>query len=285
MARIRTIKPEFFRSEDIGQLTPLARLLFIGLWTMADREGRLMDRPRRISVELFPYDDDFDVSPLLDELAGADLIRRYAAGGDGQKCIQIQNFGKHQRPHPKEPPSEIPPEQEQRGRASREKKRPAVKRNGEQVSGRVDLGMDYGSGKGREGEDCAETAEPSSPPADPPVPGLDFPVDGGDPEVPGSGTWHATEAVIRSLQAGFPSLDVMGECRKAKAWAEANPVKRKTAGGMRRFLVTWMSKEQNNGGGRRYVNGAQAPPKSWLEQQSDRAIAEAMAMTSNRRGT
>ena len=42
MARIRTIKPEFFTSDDICALSPLARLLYVGLWCEADREGRLV---------------------------------------------------------------------------------------------------------------------------------------------------------------------------------------------------------------------------------------------------
>ena len=46
MARIRTIKPEFFTSDDICALSPRARLLYIGLWCEADREGRLVWAPR-----------------------------------------------------------------------------------------------------------------------------------------------------------------------------------------------------------------------------------------------
>ena len=45
MARIRTIKPEFFTSDDICALSPLARLLYVGLWCEADREGRLVWTP------------------------------------------------------------------------------------------------------------------------------------------------------------------------------------------------------------------------------------------------
>jgi hypothetical protein len=41
VARIRTIKPEFFTSEDIVSLPPLTRLLYIALWCEADKEGRL----------------------------------------------------------------------------------------------------------------------------------------------------------------------------------------------------------------------------------------------------
>jgi hypothetical protein len=106
MPRIRTIKPDFFTNEDVGKLSAEARLLFIGLWTLADREGRLQDRPIRIKAQLFPY-DDWSVQSLLENLEQAELIWRYEA--DGKKCIQIINFVKHQNPHPKETGSDLPP--------------------------------------------------------------------------------------------------------------------------------------------------------------------------------
>lgn len=106
MARIRSIKPPFFTNEKIADLPPLVRILFIGLWTEADREGRLEDRPRRLKTAILPY-DAIDVNGALDQLADADFIERYEA--DGQRCIQITKFLKHQRPHHKEPPSELPP--------------------------------------------------------------------------------------------------------------------------------------------------------------------------------
>ena len=55
MARARNIKPGFFKNEFLADLPFETRLLFIGLWTLADREGRLEDRPRKIKMELFAY--------------------------------------------------------------------------------------------------------------------------------------------------------------------------------------------------------------------------------------
>jgi hypothetical protein len=106
MPRIRTVKPEFFSNEEVGKLPAEARLLFIGLWTLADREGRLQDRPIRIKAQLFPY-DDWSVQSLLENLEQAELIWRYEASG--KKCIQIINFLKHQHPHPKETNFGLPP--------------------------------------------------------------------------------------------------------------------------------------------------------------------------------
>lgn len=108
MARARNIKPGFFRNEDLAECSAWARLCFAGLWTLADREGRLEDRPKRIKGDLFSY-DSVEVSPLLEELQRFGFIRRYVVENRGY--IQIINFHKHQNPHHKEPQSEIPPEQ------------------------------------------------------------------------------------------------------------------------------------------------------------------------------
>lgn len=104
--RARTLKPGFFKNEQLAELPMAARLLFAGLWCLADRAGRLEDRPRRIKAELFPY-DDLDIEPLLQALADHGFIVRYAV--DGARYIQVTNFTKHQSPHPREAASEIPP--------------------------------------------------------------------------------------------------------------------------------------------------------------------------------
>ncbi|EIP96852.1 hypothetical protein OpiT1DRAFT_01277 [Opitutaceae bacterium TAV1] len=117
--RIRTIKPEFYKHEDIAALHPLTRILFTGLWSMADCAGRLEDRPRRIKVEVLPY-DDHDVDAALDDLASAGFIVRYSV--DGVSIIQVVNFEKHQRLSGKEadhaselPPPPCPPRKQQQG--------------------------------------------------------------------------------------------------------------------------------------------------------------------------
>lgn len=104
--RARNIKPGFFKNEELSECSPWARLCFIGLWQLADREGRLEDRPKRIKGELFAF-DCFDVEPLLDELALHGFIVRYAVGG--HRLIQVSQFHKHQSPHHMERPSVLPP--------------------------------------------------------------------------------------------------------------------------------------------------------------------------------
>lgn len=105
MARARNIKPGFFTNDQLAEIDPLGRILFIGLWTIADREGRMEDRPRRIKAELLPYDDS-DVDSLLQQLEKHGFILRYSVGED--RYIQVLNFTKHQNPHVKESASTIP---------------------------------------------------------------------------------------------------------------------------------------------------------------------------------
>jgi hypothetical protein len=106
MPRIRSIKPEFFLNEDLATLPYQARLLFIGLWTHADRGGRLEDRPKRLTIQLFPYDKKLDLDAELTRLADGGFIIRYAA--DGERYIAIPKFAKHQHFHRDEKQSSRP---------------------------------------------------------------------------------------------------------------------------------------------------------------------------------
>ena len=100
-------------NEDMAEFKPLTRLLFIGLWTIADKEGRLENRPKRIKALCLPY-DQINIEDSLGELDAAGFIYRYNdlgqdPNGDlGQSYIQVVNWRKHQRPHHKEIESEIP---------------------------------------------------------------------------------------------------------------------------------------------------------------------------------
>ncbi len=103
--RSRNIKPGFFQNENLVELEPQTRLLFIGLWLMADREGRLEDRPKKIKMQVFPA-DSWDVDSMLEGLTGKNLILRYKV--DSKRYICIPAWGKHQNPHVNERESTIP---------------------------------------------------------------------------------------------------------------------------------------------------------------------------------
>lgn len=104
--RARSIKPGLLKNEILGTEDPLLTILFEGLWMLADREGRLEDRPIRIRGEVFPYRDGVDVDALLDRLARHGFIARYQV--DELSLIEIDKFSRHQSPHRNEKPSELP---------------------------------------------------------------------------------------------------------------------------------------------------------------------------------
>jgi hypothetical protein len=96
MARARNIKPSYFKNEELAECEPLARILYAGLWTICDRDGRLEDRPARIKAEVLPY-DVCNIDALLDQLDDHNFILRYEIAD--QCCIQITTWSKHARPH------------------------------------------------------------------------------------------------------------------------------------------------------------------------------------------
>lgn len=112
MPRIRYLKPDFFKDEDLAEHPYWVRLLFAGLWGIADKEGRLEDRAKRIKAEVFPY-DNVDIEKGLVELSkkkqygNQPFIQRYQS--NGENFIQIINWDKHQKPHHTEKESTIPP--------------------------------------------------------------------------------------------------------------------------------------------------------------------------------
>lgn len=105
MSRSRNIKPGFFKNEILVELPFDVRLLFVGLWTLADRDGRFEDRPVKIKMEVFPA-DSVDVNAGLQALHDNGFIVRYEV--EGRRYCQILAWNKHQNPHVKEAASIIP---------------------------------------------------------------------------------------------------------------------------------------------------------------------------------
>lgn len=105
MARIRTIKPEFWASEQVMECSPIARLLFIGLWNFCDDGGNHVDSDRTIKAEIFPGDDisSQDVRRLLDELSSNGLIALYSSNGKGFIHVTGWQHQKIDRPSYKHP--------------------------------------------------------------------------------------------------------------------------------------------------------------------------------------
>lgn len=97
MARIRSIKPDFFASEDVSALPLRARLTWIGLWTHCDDHGRTKDITRLVKAAVWPLDDDVTLADVEDDLRILEehhRIVRYAVGG--KRYLAIVNWHVHQ---------------------------------------------------------------------------------------------------------------------------------------------------------------------------------------------
>jgi len=145
MARIRTIKPEFFTSEDIVALSPTARLLYIALWCEADKEGRMLWKPRTFKMRYLPA-DECDIESLCEELVTGGLVRLY-----GEGFAFIPAFTMHQHINPRESGSQLPAPSEKLTRAPRVPH--ASARDSDAQGGR--------EGKGKEGKTRDASGEPA----------------------------------------------------------------------------------------------------------------------------
>jgi len=259
--RIRSIKPEFYLHEELSKLPALTRILFTGLWGLADNAGILEDRPIRIKLQVLPY-DDVDVDGALQSLADAGFIVRYEA--EEERFIAIPKFLKHQVLQGSEAKRESKlPQPPKSSKQPKLKRRPAIPRN---VQG-SDLeepahslecnwnensfqGMSLESEKGLEREEegkrkgtlespvsakpepSATQALPESPPA-PPEPNkparqrnklLDALVaaTGGDPLVTTRPAMRAAGVALAEIRAVCPDLTPQVIDRAAKAYSQAH---------------------------------------------------------------
>jgi hypothetical protein len=102
--RARNLKPGFFKNEELGELAFEERLLFAGLWCLADREGFFENRPKRIAAEVFPFDDKITgsrIDKMLCNLMSRHVITLNDTHG------YIPTFLKHNNPHPHEAKSTV----------------------------------------------------------------------------------------------------------------------------------------------------------------------------------
>lgn len=107
---MRYLKPSFFTDGELAELPALHRLAFQGLWCLADKDGRLEEKPRELKIQILPY-DDCDFERILADLAkpkgdGPGFIRRYRSGA--RRYISITRWKDHQKPHPDEKSKALP---------------------------------------------------------------------------------------------------------------------------------------------------------------------------------
>jgi hypothetical protein len=227
--RARNLKPGFFKNEILAELDPLTRILFAGLWCMADREGRLEYRPKRIKAELLPY-DNCNVEKMLNSLS-KEFITIYEV--DGNKYIEINKFTEHQNPHIKEAACSIPaPDKHSTSTVQ------APDENGSSPADSFNPITDSPLPI----TDCGVIASSDEHHSPPPVPFITIPLND-------KTEFSIFTPMIDEWRNLFPKVDVEQELRNIRAWNLSDPTRRKTKTGILRHITTWMAKEQNKAGG------------------------------------
>jgi len=255
--RARNIKPDFFKNEDLAECDPLARLLFIGLWCMADKEGFIEYRPKKIGAELLPYESR-NIEKFLEQLGTRLFIIIWCTKNfENEKVprfIQIPNFLKHQNPHKNEKPSEIKPLFE-----NPEISRNFVKLHEIYQTAPADSGFLIPDSGFLIEEECSELGTTSEPPPGPPEkPVVEIPL------IKKDGTYPVYEKDISNWQIDFPGIDVLQSLRACRQWNLSNPIRRKTKSGALRHITSWLTRDQNRARGPS-VNGK--GPLSEIEQE------------------
>ena len=239
MARIRTIKPEFWTSEDLSSLPESTHLLAAALLNYADDHGYFNANPALVKAACSPLREP---SVSIRESLASLLDVGYLAFGttpDGKRYGRIVKFSEHQRvDHPSK--SKIAALS-----ITWENTRACL------ASPREKLAQEQGTGnregKGKE-EDSARSSASSTPQPVHVEPAIALspvfialPVNAGRP-------FEIREAMVSEWEKLYPAVDVRQQLRTMAGWLDANPKRRKTASGVKRFVNNWLSKDQDRGG-------------------------------------
>ena len=235
MPRIRLLKPQFFVNDSLGECDPLARLLFMGLWCLADATGRLEYRPVRIKAQLLPY-DKCDVDRLVGQLEAHGFVRTYLVAGI--PILQICKFAEHQRPHPQEPKNVFPAEEFSTGEVSftEPEKEISCRENKLQELTVCPLSLSLSLSL----EDKSRSDS------------LTLPLKRQSKTEPIS--WSVEEGWLgisdkdrECWSKAYPAATLETELAKGSEWLKANPTKAHRKN-WRKFLTGWLSRCQDGGG-------------------------------------
>lgn len=253
MARTRNIKPGFLKNEVLAECDPLARILFAGLWMLADRDGRGEYRPKLIRAECLPY-DDCDVPSLIKELDERGFITVYEV--EGRQFYEIPNFKRHQNPHKNEESKNYPSSTGalrvfSRAVPDENDSDPAffLPPSTNHLPPSTLVRRDALPPEDARGVSVDEPIQEPQQVDQSPVVGT-FPCDGERK------TFEVRQSLVDEFAELFPKLDVLDEFKQAKAWILADKARRKTHRGMRRFLTGWLTRASD-----RRNHGPAPPPQ------------------------
>lgn len=236
----RLLKESICRSEEIDALSWFEEVLFYRLIVTCDDFGRYDGRTKIIKGSCFPLKDvtEKDIDKALEKLSAVGLVRVYEA--QGRPYLQLVTWAKHQRVRNQK--SKYPEftddcilllsndsdGQQEKASDSKCVRNPIQSKSESKSESNADI--------------CSEQQGDSAPPV------ITLLLNTGD-------EYPITQKDVDEWMELYPSVNIMQELRAMKGWCKENKTKRKTSSGIRRFVNSWLAKEQNKGGTPGYEPG------------------------------
>ena len=222
----RILKESICQSEEINKLTWFEEAFFYRLIVACDDYGRFDGRVKIIKGTCFPLKEikDKEIQEGLDHMCAAGLIRLYTV--DDRPYLEMVTWNKHQRI---------------RNQRSKYPSPPSISNSLTVDSNSPQLAADCGLNpiqSNTESEYQSESIISSEPKAasEPPVITLKL-NDGSE--------YPFYQNDVSSYMNTYPAVDIMQQFREMKKWCEDNPSKRKTKAGIKRFVNSWLAREQD----------------------------------------
>lgn len=219
----RILKESICTNEQIDGLTAFEETVFYRLIVICDDYGRFDGRISVLKGRMFPLKDEklkIDIlEKAMQSLVKTGLVKFYKV--EGKQYLYLTGW-----------------ERNQQRRAKFSKFPSPEDADPEEIPTSEIIGNHLPSNDGKCGEEPTPDIKPSQAQAEPAV--IDLPLN--------DGTLHSvTESDIRKYMELYPAVDVMQELRSMLGWLDSNPAKRKTRSGVRRFINSWLSREQDRG--------------------------------------
>lgn len=260
MARKRMISPEIWENDDFSEIPILARLLFIGMISNADDFGKGKANPRLLKSKVFPYDEGIttdDINDCFVDIAMHTSTVFYQNGGTlYYQLTTWQNWQTVNRPSP----SKIPDyDAAESVRCENYHSHSCVTSLTEDslnaqthVTDQVKEKEKRKESEGKINNNCPEQStgqqEPNPHDGESEQNSMVKPVAVFSLPLVGDEEFGITQADIDLWAELYPAVDIMQDLRAMKGWLLSNPKKKKTKGGIKRFITSWLSRTQNNGG-------------------------------------
>lgn len=231
----RIIKESLCSSEKIASLSDFEFRLWVGLITQVDDAGRGDARPAIIKGRVFPFRERLsikDIDAALQALAAKGCVSLYTV--DGKPYFLFPGWVKHQRVRDCKPKYPEPPENinlPQSAASCGESPQSAALIQSESNPNPESNSNPESNPK----EYCAEPQAADAPPV------ISLPLNDGT-------FFDVSENDRAKWSQLYPNVDVLQQLRNMAGWCDVNPVKRKTRGGIKRFITAWLAREQDKGG-------------------------------------